>query len=263
MSTVTLLGFPRIGLKRELKRALELYWRGEIDAAALADAAASLRRRHWQLARDAGADVVPVNDFSLYDHVLDHAVLFDAVPDSHRPLLDADPLAGYFALARGRQSGGHDLRALEMTKWFDTNYHYLVPELTGDQTFRLRGGKPVAQFKEAHDAGFAARPVLLGPVSFLRLSKRVDGGDPLALLDRLLPCYVELLGQLKDAGAQWVQIDEPCLVLDLDAAAHDAYRRAYDALASGGPRVMLATLSSSAPKYVASITRGPPEASAS
>lgn len=241
MSTVTLLGFPRIGLKRELKRALELYWRGEIDAAALADAAAILRRRHWQLARDAGADVVPVNDFSLYDHVLDHAVLFDAVPDSHRPLLDADPLAGYFALARGRQSGGHDLRALEMTKWFDTNYHYLVPELTGDQAFRLRGDKPVAQFKEARDAGFAARPVLLGPVSFLRLSKRVDGGDPLALLDRLLPCYAELLGQLKDAGAQWVQIDEPCLVLDLDAAAHDAYRRAYDALASSGPRVMLAT----------------------
>lgn len=241
MSTVTLLGFPRIGLKRELKRSLELYWRGEIDAAALADAAAGLRRRHWKLARDAGADVVPANDFSLYDHVLDHAVLFDAVPASHRALLDADPLAGYFALARGKQSGGHDLRALEMTKWFDTNYHYLVPELTGDQVFRLRGDKPVAQFKEARDAGFAARPVLLGPVSFLRLSKRVDGGDPLALLDRLLPCYVELLRQLKDAGAEWVQIDEPCLVLDLDAAAHDAFRRAYDTLAPTGPRLMLAT----------------------
>ena len=241
MSVVTHLGFPRIGLKRELKRSLELFWRGEIDASALADTAAGLRRRHWKLARDAGADVVPANDFSLYDHVLDHAVLFDAVPESHRALLDADPLAGYFALARGKQSGGYDLRALEMTKWFDTNYHYLVPELHGEQVFRLRGDKPVAQFKEAQAAGHAARPVLLGPVSFLLLAKRVDGGDRLALLDRLLPCYVELLRQLRDAGAEWVQIDEPCLVLDADAATQDAYRHAYAALAPAGPRVMLAT----------------------
>ena len=242
MSLVTHLGFPRVGLKRELKLALEKHWRGEIDGAALAETAASLRRRHWKLARDAGACVVPVNDFSLYDHVLDHAVLFDAVPDSHRALLDADPLAGYFALARGRQSGGYDLRALEMTKWFDTNYHYLVPELAADQAFRLRGNKPVDHFLEAREAGHDARPVLLGPVSFLLLAKRVDGGDRLALLDRLLPCYVELLSRLKTAGAEWVQVDEPCLVLDADAATHAAYRKAYAALANASaPKLMLAT----------------------
>lgn len=129
MTTVTTLGFPRIGAKRELKTALESYWRGDTTAADLHDTARELRHRHWQLQRDAGADVVPCNDFALYDHVLDTAFLLDAIPDDYRVLADADPLAGYFALARGLQKDGVDLRALEMTKWFDTNYHYLVPEL--------------------------------------------------------------------------------------------------------------------------------------
>ncbi|TDR46629.1 methionine synthase (B12-independent) [Tahibacter aquaticus] len=242
MSIVTHLGFPRIGAKRELKFALEAHWRGEADAQELPRIAADLRQRHWQLAREAGADVVPVNDFSLYDHVLDHAVLFDAVPDSHRPLLADDALAGYFALARGRQSGGHDLRALEMTKWFDTNYHYLVPELQRGQRFRLSGDKPLAHWREARELGHDARPVLLGPVSFLLLAKTVDGSERLDLLDALLPCYAELLGQLAAAGVEWVQLDEPCLVLDLDEAARKAYARAYAALAEvASPKRLLAT----------------------
>lgn len=242
MTTVGNLGFPRIGVRRELKRALEAYWRGDATGAELHDTARALRLRHWRLQATAGIDIVPCNDFSLYDHVLDTAFLFDAIPEPYRALADTDPLAAYFALARGRQQDGVDLRALEMTKWFDTNYHYLVPELHRGQTFRLRGDKPLAEFNEARAAGFDARPVLLGPVSFLRLSKTTDGSDPMALLERLLPAYAGLLAQLAAAGAGWVQIDEPCLVLDADPALQDAFRRAYAALAEvARPRLLLTT----------------------
>ena len=243
MTIVTNLGFPRIGAKRELKRALEAYWRGESESGAsqLRATAAELRARHWKLQHAAGADIVPCNDFSLYDQVLDTAFLFDAIPERYRALADADPLAGYFALARGLQRDGFDLRALEMTKWFDTNYHYLVPELHRAQEFRLRGDKPIAELLEARALGLRARPVLLGPVSFLRLSKAVDGSDPLRLLERLLPAYAELLGKLKAAGAEWVQIDEPCLALDQSGEDHAAYREAYAALAGADrPKLLLA-----------------------
>ncbi|MDR1076802.1 MAG: 5-methyltetrahydropteroyltriglutamate--homocysteine S-methyltransferase [Xanthomonadaceae bacterium] len=242
MTTVTNLGFPRIGAKRELKRAQEAYWRGEIDAAGLLDAARELRQRHWRLQKDAGVDIVPCNDFSLYDQVLDTAFLFDAIPDAYRDLADKEPLTGYFAMARGLQENGVDLRALEMTKWFDTNYHYLVPELHSGQEFRLRGNKPVAEFEAAKALGYNARPVVLGPVSFLQLSKMVDDSNRYALLDRLLPAYAELLGKLRHAGAEWVQIDEPCLVLDQNDADHAAYRKAYAALADAPcPRLLLTT----------------------
>ncbi len=242
MSRVTYSGFPRIGLKRELKRALESHWRGKSSAESLLDTARDLRQRHWQLAREAGADVVPCNDFSLYDHVLDTAVLFDAIPDRYRALFDQHELAGYFAMARGHKQGGHDLPALEMTKWFDTNYHYIVPELRAGQRFALRGDKPLAEFKEARAQGHAARPVLPGPVSFLLLSKTVDDSDPVQLIDALLPAYVELLGQLAAAGAKWVQLDEPCLVLDLDDEARAAYEYAYATLVTADtPKILLAT----------------------
>jgi len=242
MIQVTHLGFPRIGARRELKQSLESFWKGESTAQSLHDTARELRQRHWRLAQDAGVDVVPCNDFSLYDHVLDTAVLFDAIPASHREVFDADPLSGYFALARGLQDASHDLHALEMTKWFDTNYHYLVPEFTHDQRFRLRGDKPLAELREARALGLNARPVLLGPVSFLKLGKRVDGECPLELLDALLPAYAELLTQLKADGAQWVQIDEPCLVLDLGEPDREAYRRAFAALSGDAfPEVLLAT----------------------
>ncbi|WP_430390679.1 5-methyltetrahydropteroyltriglutamate--homocysteine S-methyltransferase [Dyella sp. 20L07] len=242
MTTVTNLGFPRMGAKRELKQALESFWRGDVTSAQLEDTARTLRQHHWRLQQEAGANIVPCNDFSLYDHVLDTAYLFDAIPDRYRALADAEPLAGYFALARGLQRDDVDLHALEMTKWFDTNYHYIVPELHAGQTFKLRGNKPVAEFQEAMALGLDARPVLLGPVSFLLLSKAVDGSDRLALLDRLLPVYAELLTRLKQAGATWVQIDEPCLVLDQDHDDHAAYRQAYAALADiDRPKLLLTT----------------------
>lgn len=242
MTTVTNLGFPRIGAKRELKRALEAFWAGESSAASLQDTARGLRARHWTLQREAGVDVPPSNDFSFYDQVLDTAFLMDAIPARYRALADADPLAGYFALARGVQRDGYDLHALEMTKWFDTNYHYLVPELQAGQGFALRGDKPLAEYREAKALGIETRPVLLGPVSFLLLSKTVDGSPALDLLDALLPVYAELLAGLKAAGAQWVQLDEPVLVQDLDDSARAAFEHAY-AVLSGVPRpkVLLAT----------------------
>ncbi len=242
MTIVTNLGFPRIGARRELKHALENYWRGETDAAQLQASAAALRARHWQLQRDAGVDVPPSNDFSLYDHVLDTAFLFDAIPARYRALLHSTPLDAYFAMARGLQRDGLDLHALEMTKWFDTNYHYLVPELQRGQSFHLRGDKPLAEYREAKALGIETRPVLLGPVSFLLLSKTSDGSNPLDLLDNLLPVYAQLLAALKQEGAQWLQLDEPVLVQDLDAASKAAFERAY-AYFSALPRpdILLAT----------------------
>ena len=242
MTTVTNLGFPRMGARRELKQALEAYWRDETLRPQLLQTARELRARHWTLQREAGAHVVPCNDFSLYDHVLDTAFLFDAIPARYRALAEADPLAGYFAMARGTQRAGIDLHALEMTKWFDTNYHYIVPELHAGQDFRLRHQQPVESFLEARALGHEARPVLLGPVSFLLLSKTADGSDRLALLDRLIPAYADLLGRLQQAGADWVQLDEPCLVLDLDHEDAAAYRAAYQALAKAArPKLLLAT----------------------
>ncbi|HTV87191.1 MAG TPA: 5-methyltetrahydropteroyltriglutamate--homocysteine S-methyltransferase [Dyella sp.] len=237
MSLTTYLGYPRIGRRRELKRALETYWR-DGDGAALQDTARELRQRHWRHAKAAGIDVVAANDFSLYDHVLDTAVLFDAVPDRYRPLLHNDPLQGYFAMARGNSQ----LHALEMTKWFDTNYHYIVPELNAGQRFKLAGDKPLAEWRQARALGLQARPVLLGPVSFLKLSKSVDGSPTLALLDALLPAYAALLEQLAEAGVPWVQLDEPCLVQDTDEATRQAIVTAYTTLAQGpSPRRLLAT----------------------
>lgn len=242
MTIVTNLGFPRIGARRELKRALESYWHGESDAAQLQATAAELRVRHWKLQREAGVDLPPSNDFSLYDHVLDTAFLFDAIPERYRTLAVCAPLAAYFAMARGLQRPGIDLHALEMTKWFDTNYHYLVPELQAGQRFALRGDKPLAEYREAKALGIETRPVLLGPVSFLRLSKTTDGSDPLDLLDTLLPVYAQLLEALEAEGARWVQLDEPVLVQDLDDAARVAFKQAYARLADGPhPDILLAT----------------------
>ncbi|MDG2526975.1 5-methyltetrahydropteroyltriglutamate--homocysteine S-methyltransferase [Stenotrophomonas sp. HITSZ_GD] len=242
MTIVTHLGFPRIGARRELKQALESHWRGETGPEVLREQARQLRARHWRMQRAAGVDVPPSNDFSLYDHVLDTAFAFDAIPERYRPLLEPEPLAAYFAMARGHQACGIDVHALEMTKWFDTNYHYLVPELHAGQAFRLRSRKAVEEYREARGIGIETRPVLLGPVTFLLLSKTIDGSDRWALLDALLPAYAQLLGELRAAGAAWVQLDEPALVLDLDEAARAAFTRAYTYLADvARPQVLLAT----------------------
>ncbi|MGK5732121.1 5-methyltetrahydropteroyltriglutamate--homocysteine S-methyltransferase [Streptomyces sp. URMC 124] len=223
----TVHGHPRQGRGRELKKAIEGYWKGRVTADALRDTAAALRRTHWQQLADAGVHEVPTGDFSLYDHVLDTSVMVGAVPPRHRAAVEADALDGYFAMARGTQ----DVAPLEMTKWFDTNYHYLVPELGPDTVFTADSTKQVAELKEALALGLTARPVLVGPVTYLLLAKAAPGVapgfEPLTLLDRLLPVYAEVLADLRAAGAAWVQLDEPALVQDRSPAELNAAGRAY------------------------------------
>ncbi|WP_125264362.1 5-methyltetrahydropteroyltriglutamate--homocysteine S-methyltransferase [Streptomyces alboflavus] len=223
----TVYGYPRQGAGRELKKAIEGYWKGRVTAEALKETATELRRSTWQRLAAAGVHEVPTGDFSYYDHVLDTSVMVGAVPRRHRSAVDADALDGYFAMARGTQ----DVAPLEMTKWFDTNYHYLVPELGPDTVFSADSTKQVAELKEALALGLAARPVLVGPVTYLLLAKPAPGVaadfEPLTLLDRLLPVYASVLADLRAAGAEWVQLDEPALVQDRTAADLNAAERAY------------------------------------
>ena len=242
--TTSSLGFPRIGPRRELKKALESHWAGKTGTQDLLDDAAALRAATWARQHAAGIAHIPSNDFSLYDHVLDTSAMVGAIPDLYDWSGGVPSLDTYFAMARGtRGRAGGDLPALEMTKWFDTNYHYMVPEFSRGQTFTLAATKPVDEFREAKALGFNTRPVLLGPVSYLLLGKSKDEAlDPLSLLPGLLPVYAELLRRLAAEGADWVQIDEPCLVLDLDDAARGAFERAYEALAgAAGVRLLLTT----------------------
>ncbi|MFC9881449.1 5-methyltetrahydropteroyltriglutamate--homocysteine S-methyltransferase [Streptomyces libani] len=223
----TVHGYPRQGPNRELKKAIEGYWKGRVGADALRTTAAGLRRDNWQQLAGAGVHEVPTGDFSYYDHVLDTSVMVGAIPARHRAAVAADPLDGYFAMARGTQ----DVTPLEMTKWFDTNYHYLVPELGPDTVFAADSAQQVGQLTEALGLGLAARPVLVGPVTYLLLAKPAPGVaagfDPLTLLDRLLPVYAEVLADLRAAGADWVQLDEPALVQDRSPAVLNAAARAY------------------------------------
>ncbi|WP_240230922.1 5-methyltetrahydropteroyltriglutamate--homocysteine S-methyltransferase [Devosia lacusdianchii] len=230
------LGFPRIGAHRELKKSLEAYWKGDSDAAALHAAARELRARHWQLQQAAGIDIIPSNDFSLYDHMLDTIAALGAIPPRFAGISDPDQL--YFAMARGSAAAP----AMEMTKWFDTNYHYIVPEFYAGQHFALSTSKALDHYREAKALGIETRPVLVGPVTWLSLGKAKDDGlDPLSLLDAVLPVYAELLAALKAEGAEWVQIDEPILALDLCDVQRAALRRAYEVLQPVAPRIMLAT----------------------
>lgn len=224
--TATVLGFPRVGPNRELKRATEAYWAGRADAASLHTVAQELRAAQLTAARDAGLDSVPVGTFSYYDQVLDAAVLLGALPERVAGI--ADDLDRYFAAARGNA----EVAPLEMTKWFDTNYHYLVPELAADTAFALNPEKPLAELKEALALGIPARPVVVGPITFLKLAKSVDGSDLLHRLPDLLPLYEQLLGLLAAAGAEWVQLDEPSLVTDLTDAELAAVRSTYQRLAA-------------------------------
>jgi len=222
----TVLGYPRIGARRELKKATEAFWAGRETGDGLEETAVALRRETWETLREAGLSGIPSNTFSLYDHVLDTAVLFNAIPGrfTGRSGLDA-----YFAMARGTEG----IVPLELTKWFDTNYHYLVPELGPGTDLRLAGDKPVREYLEARSYGIETRPVLLGPLSFLLLSKPAQPGfEPLDLLDPLLDAYGQLLGELHAAGARRVQLDEPTLAADRTGEELAALHRAYHRLGS-------------------------------
>lgn len=248
------LGFPRMGAQRELKFALERHWRGEIDATLLEAQGRALRATHWSLQREAGLDFVGIGDFAYYDHVANHIQLFGCEPARFGFSGDEPELARYFAMARGvAVEHMHDERcahgdastsrsALEMTKWFDTNYHYLVPEFDADTRFRLASRRLLDEVGEALALGHRVKAVILGPMSFLWLGKeKTVGFKRLSLLESLLPVYAELLTRLASLGVQWVQLDEPILGLDLTAAWTEGFDRAYRALGSADVSILLAT----------------------
>jgi 5-methyltetrahydropteroyltriglutamate--homocysteine methyltransferase len=245
------LGFPRIGHRRELKKALEQFWSNKITEDELLAVGKNIRKHNWQLQKEAGIDHIPSNDFSFYDHMLDAAITFGAIPDRYNFSGKKLGLKEYFVLARGGSVDGQNgsnagAQAMEMTKWFDTNYHYIVPELHADQSFQLLSKKPVEEFLEAKSLGIHTRPVLVGPVSFLMLSKlRKENVNKLSLLPKLLPAYLELLNELKQAGADWVQIDEPCLVLDPEPGVESSYKLAFEEIAKSGLKTVLTTYFSS------------------
>ncbi len=239
----TVYGYPRQGPRRELKKAVEGYWQGRVSADALRRTAAELRSANWRQLADTGIDEVPTGDFSYYDHVLDTTVMVGAIPPRHRDAVAADPLDGYFAMARGTQ----DAAPLEMTKWFDTNYHYLLPELGPGTVFTTDSAKQVGELREALSLGHTPRPVLVGPVTYLLLAKPAPGVaagfEPLTLLDRLLPVYAEVLADLHAAGAAWVQLDEPALVQDRTPAELNAAEGAYRELGAltDRPKLLVAS----------------------
>lgn len=241
MAIATNLGFPRMGAHRELKWLLEKYWQGKIGAEELLAGADAVRHQNWRWQAEAGIDQLPVGDFSLYDHVLDWAVRVGAIPAAYRTPQLVSQLDRYFAMARGTQKGA-DLPALEMTKWLNTNYHYIVPEWTEDQAFQLDADDLLEQIADAQSIAADVRPVVLGPISLLFLGKlKQSGASPLVLLDRLLPVYEQLLTKLNEAGVTWVQWDEPILALDLNEETQSALKRSLEFLsdAAGGLKLVL------------------------
>ena len=248
MSNVTThnLGFPRIGAKRELKFALESYWRGESSKDQLTSVGAELRQRHW--AHQAQLDLVPVGDFSFYDQVLDLSFTLGNLPERVQSF-HGDALDNYFRVARGRSAAGAEdhtaccggVAAGEMTKWFDTNYHYIVPEFTAATAFSLDASRLLAQVAEAKAQGIKAKPVIIGPVTYLAIGKAKDDSNKLALLEQLLPVYADLLTALAAAGVEWIQIDEPILVTELSSEWQDAFRTAYATLSQTKVKLLLAT----------------------
>ena len=235
------LGFPRIGADRELKKTVEAYWRGDMDQAALIEEGRRLRSRHWRMQQDAGLDLVPVGDFAWYDQMLNHSLMVGAIPDRFGQCR-ADDIDTLFRMARGRAPGGEAAAACEMTKWFDTNYHYIVPELHSGQKFHLACTAVVEETREALAQGFKVKPVLIGPLTWLWLGK--VKGEPfnrLELLDELVDVYREVLVKLAELEVEWVQIDEPILVLDLPSEWQQAFEATYNRLQSRDLKIMLAT----------------------
>ncbi len=238
------LGFPRIGSHRQLKKACESYWLGKSSLSELLEVGRKIRVENWKLQRELGIDLIPSNDFSFYDHVLDHSLMFGVIPQRFEVLKHLPEADQYFAMARGYQQNGFDLKAMEMTKWFDTNYHYIVPEFTRFQTFKLNANKIINEFREAKNEGIITKPVIIGPVSYLLLGKEKEEGlDKLSLLNRLLPVYCDLIARLVNEGAEWIQFDEPFLALDINYQTKDALRVVYQTIRKEFPalKILLAT----------------------
>lgn len=242
------LGYPRIGSQRELKKSCESYWTGKISQSQLLNVGKKIRQENWLLQKEVGIDLIPSNDFSFYDQVLDHSLMFGATPTRYQQVLTENSqnnlLDQYFAMARGYQKDGLDIKAMEMTKWFDSNYHYIVPEFTKNQTFELSTTKIFDEFKEALALGIQTKPVLLGPVSYLLIGKeKEEGFHRLDLLPKLLPVYCEIIEQLSKIGADWIQFDEPCLALDLTHADQEALKFTYTTFRTKFPnqKTLLAT----------------------
>ena len=243
MIQVASIGYPRIGPKRELKKALEQFWKGEIQEQDLHNVAKNLRKQNWQTQKSAGVDLISSNDFSFYDQVLDAICLLGAVPKRYKWDGKEVNLTTYFAMARGSQTTDLDVPALEMTKWFDTNYHYLVPELSAEQTFKLSSNKPFEEYEEAKQAGFDTKPIILGPLTFLLLAKGIDGFNTINLLDKILPIYKQIVEKFSQLGAEWIQIDEPILVKDLDSNVVSKIKDTLNQIkgAAGNCKILLAT----------------------
>lgn len=235
------LGYPRIGSQRELKKASEQYWSGQISLQQLLLTGKTIRRQNWQLQQQAGIDLLPCNDFSFYDHVLDTSLMVGAIPERYHALMEEKQLPDIdllFAMARGYQKDGYDITAMEMTKWFDTNYHYIVPEFTAGQKFMLYSNKVLNEFNEAKQDGFNVKPVLLGPVSYLLLGKEKETGfHRLELIGNLLPVYMEILKKLDQANAHYIQFDEPCLSLNLSAHEQKVFTKTYQEIKDHFPQL--------------------------
>jgi 5-methyltetrahydropteroyltriglutamate--homocysteine methyltransferase len=241
------LGYPRIGSHRELKKACEQYWAGKIPVEELVNTGRNICIRNWTLQKEAGIDLIPSNDFSFYDQVLDMSLTVGAIPGRYHEVMlhkNNSELDLYFAMARGYQKNGLDITAMEMTKWFDTNYHYIVPELYKNQEFKLFSTKIISEFVGAKRAGIRTKPVLIGLVSYLLLGKeKEEGFDKLDLVKKLLPVYIQILHELRVHGAEWIQFDEPFLALDIDSKAKEAFRYVYAEIKKEFPtlKIMIAT----------------------
>ncbi|RFS26718.1 5-methyltetrahydropteroyltriglutamate--homocysteine S-methyltransferase [Chitinophaga silvatica] len=243
------LGYPRIGSQRQLKKANEQYWAGKITLEELKDVARQIKEENWKTQLDAGIDLIPCNDFSYYDQVLDTSLLLGVIPERYSPVLSQvkanNEIDLYFAMARGYQKDGLDITAMEMTKWLDTNYHYIVPEFKANQEFRLYTNNIFNEFESAQKLlGSKAKPVLVGPVSYLLLGKEKEKGFERAdLIKKLVPLYIEIINRLKQQGAEWIQLDEPCLVLDLSKKEKEAFEYAYSEIAKqvSGIKILVAT----------------------
>ncbi|MDR0924339.1 MAG: 5-methyltetrahydropteroyltriglutamate--homocysteine S-methyltransferase [Hungatella sp.] len=238
----SVIGYPRVGALRELKFASEKYFRKEISADELQAAARNLRSTHWHTQQNHGIDFIPSNDFSLYDNVLDTAVLLNAIPSRYRNLA-LSPLDTYFAMARGYQGANGDVKALAMKKWFNTNYHYMVPEIDDNTKIQLAGNKPFDEFKEAQKLGIKTKPVLIGPFTFLKLARFTGGRCANDYTAAIIAAYQEILTKFSDTGAEWLQFDEPYLVHDLTNEDILLFKQLYSAIlsAKGTVNVLLQT----------------------